>query len=190
MKKLIVVLGVLISLGVGVWRFYLSAIWYYDSDGSTLWKNTMTLKEKKSIWPYVTKYAVHWNGLSMSVGSDQQMEQVYSAKWVDFLLWNGHGIEKIEIIGINSGKLLYPSKKDVPLYDSPGIKMMMGQTTTHNGRYIIARVTVPAEEKALHIVVTDVLGNITEDTVEIESIPHPGEDNEKVNNKEKGKINI
>lgn len=172
MKKLIVVLGAVILLSVGIWRFHLSATWYFDSDGSTMWKNTMTLKEKKSIWPYITKYAVYWNGMSVSGGSNQQMEQVHSSKWVEFTLWNGHGIEKIEIRGVSTGELLYPSKKDATLYDSSEITIMMGQTTTYNGRYISASVTVPAEEKALHIVVTDALGNITEDTVEIKSILH------------------
>lgn len=191
MKKLVVVLGAVILLSVGIWRFHLSAVWYYDSDGSTLWKKTMTLKEKKSIWPYVTKYNVHWNSMSVSVGPGDDMQTVYASRWIDFILWNGHGIKSILVYAMDTKEILYQNgKREMELYDSLGLKMRRGQITTHGGRYIILGIKPPKEEETrLWITVTDELGNVTEDIVDITSIYDPGAD-KKEEKKRKGRISI
>lgn len=139
---------------------------FYDADGTTLWKRQMVLVRAESPRPYLTKYDVHWNGTSLFVNGQKVAEN----RWVDFVLWNGHGIAKIEVFALDSGELLYPLEEDVRSLDASGISVTWGQGDTFGNRYIVFGVKPPQGETALRIVVTSTLGDVTEDTVLISSI--------------------
>lgn len=139
---------------------------YYDADGRTLWKKQMTLIKAESPRPYLTKYDVSWNEMSLIVGD----QKVAESRWVEFVLWNGHGIAKIEVYALDSGELIYPLEEDVRDLDACGIGVTWGQSDTFGNRYLVFGVKPPQGETALRIVVTSVLGDVTEDTVLISSI--------------------
>lgn len=157
-------LVIFLMIGVFGWRSYLSPVRYYDSDGSSLWKKEMVLVEKNSFWPATTAYAVHRNGMSILINN----QKVSESKWIDFVLWNGQGINKIEIKGVSADTVLFPLESDVrnvSLPDGVAIRTMHGQTTTLNGRYIIAAVKPSVEETALKITIRDAKGNLTQDII-------------------------
>lgn len=153
---------------VGVWRFNLNPARFYDSDGSSLWKREMSFVEKKSLWPATTHYSVDWNGISAFVDS----KKVVGSSWVEFVLWNGQGINSIEVRGVHSGSLLYPAASDVRNIhpDDVGLYVTFELTDTFSGRYRVIGVKPKEGESSLCITVTDVKGNITQDTVSMGEI--------------------
>ena len=159
----------LMFFGIAAWRFYLSPIRIYDS-GSSMWKHEMHFIEKKSFWPVTTHYGVHSNGSSTFINDKLVSEK----SWIEFILWNGHGINTIEVWGVTTNSILYPTKKDVRSFnyndDSISVTSNFTQSGTYGNRYTIIGVKPSEDETKLRIIVTDVKGNVTEDIVETNKI--------------------
>ena len=166
------IVAVVIGTGIGSWRYILSAPRYYDADGGTMWKRQMTLVEQKTFLPYVTQYNVMWNGISND-------EVIVQNSWIEFVVWNGHGVNSIKVYEQEEGaeRLVYPTDKDIRsmnFLSSDGL--ILGGSITfgtikNDNRYIIFGVKPPSEgTDNLRIVVTDVHGNVTQDTITISSI--------------------
>lgn len=176
--KLALFAAMLFGLAIGGWRFYLSAPGYYDLDGATFWKYEMSLVERKSFWPYITKYNVYWNGISASFGG----RPVASRRWIEFGIWNGSGIQDIKVYEVADGAEMpvYPSKEDacdtgiVQLPSETFVATRLGpcgRSITYVGRYVFAHVKPPKETaEFLRIVVTDNNGNTTDALVPIDRI--------------------
>ena len=175
-----ILLGILttalvVGVSLGIWRFVLSAPRYYSADGTTMWKHQMKLVEQSSAWPYVTKYTADWNSVSMT----ENGETIASSRWIEFALWNGHGIDDVKVYELDGKdeRLVYPSEKEARSLShtsdsGPFAEMSLTYgTTDESDKYVIFGVAPPAGGiKNLRIVVTDVHGNVTSDVMDVASI--------------------
>jgi len=165
MLNILIFILVLSIVTVGTWRWYLSAPLYYNSDGGSLWEKTMSIVEKKSIWPYKTVYKTNWNCIKMSINNQTKV-----SRWFEFILWNGHGVESIEVVGVNTSESVYPTKEKVGTLQTD-MTYIEPLHNTQNEKYFIVKVKPPEDETELKITVVDKLGNITSDTVTLDPVP-------------------
>lgn len=144
---------------------------FFDEiQGKTMFQRKMNLVEKKSFLPYVTKYNIFWNGMTVGSGDKILARNV----WVEVALWNAYGVAKAEVRGVDTKKLFYPAKN--PKSTSVSVKKITAQVSqdlkdpSQNQKYLILYLEPPRKDKELHIVITDTFGNITETTVAVSSI--------------------
>ena len=131
----------------------ISAPWFYDADGGTLWKHSMSVVHKEGSFPvYRTLYGdAYWNGLTVSINK----QTFFAEKWFELVLWNGYGIKKISVRAKRSGQKLDTDASPICLIDDFG------------GRYSIVGVRPPTGENQLEVRVTDNFGNVTSATVQV-----------------------
>jgi len=193
MKKKLVVAGAVLLLsllGLGLWRYSLT--WLFDwsvqnkdpivfivgifeeIQGKTMFQRKMQLVEKKSQWPYATRYNIFWNGMTLESG-DQVLDQ---STWVDILFWNPYGITDLKVYGLDTNRLYYSTQNIKNKQESPGVSsdgVKAGLSGGPRGfspgkKYLIIDIDPPKKDKTLRIVVTDKFGNVTEAIVEVASI--------------------
>lgn len=171
MKKLVKLLGFVVVfalVGTAAWRIELSAPNYYQADGHTLWQRRMSLAHKASVWPYVTTYNAHWNGVSVSMNGEALLQNSF----VDFVLWNGHGVSDVQVWELSKeGKVLaFPNPIDARSMNQDGFRVSFGNVG-NDRRYFTFGIPIPASDvEKLWISVTDDLGNVTTDTLKVSDI--------------------